>query len=98
MTHQEFEERLDEILKDCRQALQQQIGLILDGRHRLDVETADKYLIETPKQAIRELFVDVVGADVDLPNSIMPKHGQAMQNILKRKLRTTITGEEGGDE
>lgn len=49
------------------------------------------------KQAIRELFVDVVGADVDLPNSIMPKHGQAMQNILKRKLRTTITGKGGGE-
>jgi len=52
----DLQAEIDKILKDYRQALSQQMGLILSNRHRLDIKTADKMLIEKPTQAILQLI------------------------------------------
>lgn len=51
-----LEQKIDEILLDYRNVLTQQMGLILSGRHRLDVKTADKMLIDEPKQQLLNLI------------------------------------------
>ena len=49
---------IEKILKDYRQTLNQQMGLILANRHRLDIKTADKILIDEPTKAIEALLLD----------------------------------------
>ena len=49
---------IEKILKDYRQVLNQQMGLILTNRHRLDIETADTILIDEPIKAIEALLLD----------------------------------------
>lgn len=49
--------QMDEILRNYQEALQQQMGLILTGRHRLDIKTADKMLLTEPKQALKSLLL-----------------------------------------
>lgn len=48
---------LDKILKDYRQALSQQMGYILSGRHRLDIKTANKILLETAKSKLTKYIL-----------------------------------------
>ena len=42
------------------------------------------------KELLERVNKEVIGSDVDLPNSIMPKHGQTMQNKLKRQQRQAL--------
>ena len=47
-----MEEQIKEILKDYRTNIVYQMGFILGGKHRLDIKTADKMLIDTPTQQL----------------------------------------------
>ena len=74
MTNTEFKERLEEILVNYRTDLTQQMGFIIGGKHRLDIKTADKMLIETPIESLTQLFQDfkdaVIGKPVKVEESI----------------------------
>jgi len=50
------DDNIDKILKDYRDVLTQQMGLILSGKHRLDIKTADKRLIDEPIEKLAELL------------------------------------------
>jgi hypothetical protein len=50
------EKLIDEILADYRQTLTQQMGLIMSGKHRLDIKTADGMLADKPKQALLQML------------------------------------------
>lgn len=92
-------EKIDEILKDYRNVLTQQMGLILNGKHRLDIKTADKMLIDEPKQKLATLIHQAeIKARIDeleKINYFIVKHSSSLllpppsdikNNINERKL------------
>jgi hypothetical protein len=65
------EKLIDEILADYRQTLTQQMGLIMSGKHRLDIKTADGMLADKPKQALLQMLKDARVDELDkMPRSV----------------------------
>lgn len=101
MTHQEFEERLDEAL--------QNLGLKIYEQKLYDPSAEWDGAKNAAKQAIDRLFLDAVGED-DIADLVVAakilhprkkaayRRGLEIRNELRQELRTTITGKEGGDE
>ena len=57
---------IEEILKNYRSSLSQQMGLILAGKHRLDVKTADRYLADEATQAIQDYIKWVIETPIPI--------------------------------
>lgn len=96
MTHQEFEERLDEILETA-------LNDFYDYITEKDIiKVADEYSNKTipkkAKQAIDRLFLDVVGYEPYPDEAKSVTYDLMVRSSLRAELRTTITGKEGGDE
>lgn len=84
----ELEEILDKFVADVYENIRNHRNSLRAQQRCLDslaaaVTRANSALLDRIKE-------EVIGSDVDLPKSIMPKHGQAVQNIQKRKQRQAI--------
>lgn len=104
MTHQEFDKRLGEILETA-------LNDFYDYITEKDIiKVADEYSNKTipkkAKQAIRELFLEVVeqaspaitfSKPEGIPNTLAIDFAERHLKQYEAKLRTAITGKEGGE-